>query len=248
MTSMGLAGQTALITGGAKRLGRAVALGLAREGVNVVIHYRQSANEAEALVDEIKSEGVGAWGISADLEHPTEAADLFARAETSAGAIDILINNASIFPSDRLTEVTGESITSNVRVNALAPLLLSRSMARLGRTGSIVNFLDARIGDYDSSHVSYHLSKRMLFSLTRMMAVEFAPSLRVNAVAPGLVLPPEGNDVSYLEGLSSSNPLRTYGSPADVVATVLFLLSNRFITGQVIYVDGGRHMLGGVYG
>ncbi|MCH7709078.1 MAG: SDR family oxidoreductase [Myxococcales bacterium] len=108
--------------------------------------------------------------------------------------------------------------------------------------------MDTRITDYDKSHVSYHLSKRMLFSMTRMMALEFAPKVRVNAIAPGLILPPEGKDETYLQDLARSNPLLAYGGPGDVVEAVLFLLQGRFVTGQVLYVDGGRHLLGGVYG
>ena len=136
----------------------------------------------------------------------------------------------------------------NVNVNALAPFLLSRAFAAQQREGCIINFLDTRIMDYDKTHVSYHLSKRMLFSITRMMALEFAPKVRVNAIAPGLILPPEGKDETYLQDLAPSNPLQTYGGPGDIVEAVLFLLRGRYITGQVVYVDGGRHMLGGVYG
>ncbi|MFW6158915.1 MAG: SDR family oxidoreductase, partial [Planctomycetota bacterium] len=117
-----------------------------------------------------------------------------------------------------------------------------------GRDGAIVNFLDTRVVAYDREHVAYHLSKRMLFSLTRMMALEFAPAVRVNAVAPGLILPPPGRDRAYLERLKSSNPLNRVGTLGQVTEAVLFLLGNEFVTGQVVFVDGGQHMNGRTYG
>jgi hypothetical protein len=126
-------------------------------------------------------------------------------------------------------------------------LELCREFAKQVRGGAIVNFLDTRVLDYDREHMSYHLSKRALFTLTRAMALEFAPAIRVNAVAPGLVLPPAGKDQSYLDALVHTNPLQAHGSVEDVAAAVLFLVTSPFVTGQVIYVDGGRHMLGGVY-
>jgi pteridine reductase len=104
--------------------------------------------------------------------------------------------------------------------------------------------LDTRVAGYDRQHVAYHLSKQMLCTLTRMMAVEFAPRIRVNAVAPGLILPPEGKGMDYLEGLKGTNPLNQYGSAEDISAAAVFLIGSAFITGQGIHVDGGRHLKG----
>jgi len=243
-----LEGKTALVTGGARRLGRAVSWALAEHGANVAVHYRTSANEAEALAAAIRQLNVMSWAIAADLGDCAQAAALFSRVVDLAGPVDVLVNNAAIFLESRLCEVSAEDIQSNLNVNALAPLLISREFAAQGREGAIVNFLDTRMVDYDHNHVAYHLGKRTLFALTRMMALEFAPKLRVNAVAPGLILPPEGENESYLEDLASTNPLNRYGAADDVVEAVLFLLRSRFITGQVIFVDGGRHIKGSVYG
>ena len=135
-----------------------------------------------------------------------------------------------------------------MRINAWAPFVLGRALARERRGGCIVNLLDSRITDYDAEHAAYHLSKRMLATLTRMMALEFAPRVRVNAVAPGLILPPPGEDDGYLERLKRTNPLERHGEPADVAEAVLFLARSLFVTGQTIFVDGGRHMRGAVYG
>ena len=237
-----------LITGAARRLGRALALALAERGAHIVVHYHTSATEGERLVEEIEALGTKAYGVQGDLGRRDEPERLFARVVEIAGPVDVLINSASMYMEEGIGDVTSESLAKNVNVNALAPFLLSRAFAGQQREGCIINFLDTRIMDYDKGHVSYHLSKRMLFSITRMMALEFAPKVRVNAIAPGLILPPEGKDETYLQDLAPSNPLQTYGGPGDIVEAVLFLLRGRYITGQVVYVDGGRHMLGGVYG
>lgn len=248
MAELSLRGRRALVTGGAVRLGRAVSLALAEAGADVVVHFRDSETEARKTAAEIKRRGRRAWTIRADLSDPAGAEALFEAARREAGPIRILINSASIFPPDRIPGLRWESLQANILLNAFAPLVLSRAVAAQGLASDVVNLLDCRMDDYDDKHASYHLSKRMLFSLTRMMALEFAPMVRVNGVAPGLVLPPRGQGKGYLERLKDSNPLRRYGSPRDVAEAVLFLLKSVFITGQVVYVDGGRHMRGSVYG
>jgi pteridine reductase len=243
-----LAGKTALITGAAKRLGRATALALAHEGVHVVVHHRASTRDADGTAEAIRSLGVKAWTLSADLACSGEADALLGQAIGVAGPIDYLINNASVFPSGRLADMQVEDLSGNLNVNALAPFLVARRFAEQHRRGSVINFLDARVVDYDKEHVAYHISKRVLLSLTSMMALEFAPDVRVNAVAPGLILPPAGEDDHYLEQLASSNPLRRHGQAEDVAEAVVFLLRSDFVTGQVLFVDGGRHLKGSTYG
>jgi len=242
------AGKVALVTGAAKRLGRATALALARQGVQVVVHYRTSLREAETTAADIRRLGVQAWTLAADLSSPAEAEALFERAAQAAGPIDFLINNAAIFPQGLLDGLTPEDLQANVNVNAWAPFVIARRLAAQRRRGVIVNFLDARITDYEREHAAYHLSKRMLFTLTRMMAVEFAPDIRVNAIAPGLILAPEGKDMSHLESLASTDPLKRHGSVEDVTEAVGFLLRSDYITGQVIFIDGGHHLKGSLYG
>ncbi len=243
-----LSGSAALVTGAAKRIGRAIALALAGRGAAVAIHYRSSAEEAAGVAEQIRAAGGVAGCVQADLADPDQARDLLARAERELAPVDILVNNASIFPSDTVTDFTPERLHESVNVNALSPLLLGRALAAGGRDGQIVNLLDCRILDCDRTHAAYHLSKRMLFTLTRMMALEFAPRVRVNAVAPGLILPPPGTDEGFGERMASTNPLGRCGHVDDVANAVLFLLASDFVTGQVIYVDGGRHMGGAVYG
>ena len=243
-----LRGRTALVTGAAKRLGRAIALALAEEGADVVVHYRRSAEEAGQVVAAVEARGRRAWALPADLAERGAAEGLFDRAAAAAGRIDILVNNASVFPADTVLDFTAESLAENVQVNAMSPLALCRRLAAAGGGGDIVNLLDCRVEDYDRRHAAYHLSKRMLLALTRMLALELAPGVKVNAVAPGLILPPPGEDEGFLAANAHTNPLRRHGSPADVARAVLFLVASPFVTGQVLYVDGGRHMKGRVHG
>jgi NAD(P)-dependent dehydrogenase (short-subunit alcohol dehydrogenase family) len=242
-----LRGRTALVTGGARRLGKVVSLALARHGANIVVHYNRSGKEAAGVCDEVRGAGVAAWQIQADLLDTSQTRQMFQEAIHQAGPIDILINNASIFDKDTIREATDDSLWRNMHIHALAPLTLARELALQDRPGHVVNLLDTRVTVYDREHASYHISKRVLLTLTRMLALELAPDVAVNAIAPGLILPPVGEDESYLQRLAHANPLNRYGDPADVAEAMLFLLSSRFITGQVIYVDGGYHMKGHMY-
>jgi len=237
-----------LITGAAKRIGKALALDLAARGVHIAAHYNQSEYEMYELIDLIKGAGVKVSALQANLENPAETESLFDDACQLTGSIDILINNASIFGESKVTDFSLDELNFNIRINSFAPLLLCRRLAKQAGETAIINMLDTRILDYDSKHAAYHMSKRMLFDLTRMMALEFAPRVRVNAVAPGVILPPNGKDDSYFTEMVRTNPLQNHGDVEDITSAVAFLLESRFITGQVIYVDGGRHMRGMMYG
>lgn len=247
-----LAGRTALVTGAAKRLGRAIAIAFAQCGADVVVHYGRSRDDAEETVDAIKSLGRQAWALSCDLAAPDNAAGLIAEAWTVAGGLDLLVNNASVFPEGDFAATTLPDIQANLDLNAFSPFALSRAFARrveaADGAGDIVNLLDCRMVEYDHRHVAYHISKRVLFDLTRMMALEFAPRIKVNGIAPGLILPPEGKDETYLAELAHTNPLQRYGRPDDIADAAVYLAAATFITGQVIYVDGGRHVKGRMYG
>ncbi|HSW01307.1 MAG TPA: SDR family oxidoreductase [Sedimentisphaerales bacterium] len=246
-SDISLTGRTALVTGAARRIGRAMAMALAAQGAAVVVHHNRSGEEAAALCDEICRKGGGAWPLQGDLADEGQAKRLFCDAVARGGPIDILINNASLYERDTLREATEESILLNLRLHALAPLTLGREMAGQGRTGHIVNLLDTRVTVYDKEHASYHISKRVLLTLTRMLALELAPRIAVNAIAPGLILPPAGEDESYLHRLAHSNPLHRHGAPQDIVDAMLFLVRSRFVTGQILYIDGGYHMKGHMY-
>lgn len=237
-------GKTAIVTGAARRIGRAVSTALGAEGVNVVIHdHRSLHGECENLCDELERAGVGSWIVSADFEKPGDYRSFIERALKVAGNLDILVNNAAVFEGDTLKDAEFSSLIRHMQINAWAPLVLTRDFARLAGRGKIINLLDTRVIGYDWKHVSYILSKHALHLLTKMTALEFAPRIAVNAVAPGLILPPPGKDLKYLRQLAKTVPLRKHGGTRDIVDTVLFLLKSDFITGQVVHVDGGRHLM-----
>jgi NAD(P)-dependent dehydrogenase (short-subunit alcohol dehydrogenase family) len=242
-----LRGKTVLITGAARRIGRACALALAGEGVNVVVHYHQSAADAARLCGELRERGVGSWPIQADLADPAAAEACFTRARDQAGPLDLLLNNASVYGESRIGGCTLEELRRNLDLHAWTPLMLARCFAAQQREGMIINFLDARVTGSDRHHAAYQLSKQMLLCLTRMLALEFAPRVRVNAVAPGAILPPPGQDESVLRGAAEANPLRRIGSLADVTRAVLYLAGSEFVTGQVVFVDGGYHLKGALH-
>jgi pteridine reductase len=240
-------GETVLITGAARRLGRATAIALAQHGAQVVVHYNHSAGEALALVHELKDMGVDAWAIQADLSDESRCQQLVNDSIRAAGRVEHLVNNASIFPRDTLDTMSTKSLEENIAVHTRAPHILGQGLYDVGSLKTVTNLLDTRVVDYDQQHVSYHLSKRMLMSLNSMMALEWAPQVRVNAVAPGLILPPEGLGQEYLEERAHTNPLQATGSEADITKAISFLMTSPFVTGQIIYVDGGRHLKGRVY-
>ena len=253
-----LRGRTALVTGAARRLGRAIAEALAREGADILVHYGHSAGEAEQTAAGLRALGVRSWTLGADLGDPAQAEALWDEARARAGSIDILVNSASSFPEDTLAGFTPGGLEASLRVNALAPVLLARRFAATpaaaGQAGEkpadrvIVNLLDSRALGRMRRHFSYQMSKRFLADFTRLLALELAPAVRVNAVAPGMILPPPGLGEEARRRLAATNLLARWGEPADVARAVLFLAGNDFITGQVLFVDGGGALKESLFG
>ena len=247
--ALDIAGSTALITGGAKRIGRATAMALASAGANVLIHYRSSASEAEELAEAVRIIGPSAWTLQADLSDQQQLGQLLNRAVEIAGPVQILINNASAFPKVDFNTVSLQDVIASVTTDAWAPFALGRQFARMPQAKHIVNMLDTRIfADYDWQHFSYNAAKHMLGLFTKMMAIKLAPNVAVNGVAPGLILPPEGMPESYIEDLKNELPMKRIGSPEFVAEAVLYLVKSEYVTGQVIFVDGGRHLNEGGFG
>jgi pteridine reductase len=226
-----LKGKRALVTGGAVRIGRAITEALQAAGVEVVVHYRNSVAEAQAL---------SPFTVQADLQSMEEVSRLIER----AGPLDILVNNASIFTKDTLAGATPERVLREFQVNLFAPMELVRTFAAQAGQGAIVNLLDRRIRCNDTTCAPYSIAKKGLEELTKLAAVEYAPYITVNAVAPGPVLPPPGSTAESVRELAGNIPLDKLPTSGNIAETVLFLLTSDSITGQVICVDGGQHLLG----
>ncbi len=238
-----LNGQTALITGGAKRIGAAIARSLAQEGVNLFLHYRSSKAEVTALAADLAQYGITVDLVQADLLDRDSVDGMISTVKNKVEQLDILINNASMFNKEKLFELSPQNLWDNIQVHALHPFVLTQAFFSKESTGgNVINFLDTRIYGYDFEHVPYHLSKKMLHSFTKMLAFELAPNVRVNAIAPGPVLPPVNGDAERVKAVTAKTPLKRFGNPENVTQTVLFYLKNDFITGQVICVDGGFHL------
>jgi len=245
-----LSGQAALVTGAGKRIGSAVAARIAAAGGDVVVHHHRSAKEAEVLAGALRKLGVEAATVEADLADAADRKRLVAAASKALGKrMTMLVNNASTFPLCTLAELSLEHLHEAVEVNAWAPFELTMALAGqvpAGGRGSVVNFLDARIVDEDRRHVGYHLAKRTLADFTRLCALELAPRVAVNAVAPGPTLPPPGMGEEEAKRLMARLrrrlPMQRTAEPEDLAEAVTYLLSTRVVTGQVLYVDGGRHL------
>jgi pteridine reductase len=246
-------GEAALVTGAGRRIGAAIAEELNRRGLAVVLHSNKSRRDAEDLAKRLRENGGHAFTVRGDLAKARDRGNLLAQARKVAGRpLTLLVNNAAVYPEASVNRLTQEDLEKTLAVNAWAPFALTRAFAEQlppGVRGSVVNLLDTRIEGYDWQHVGYWLSKRMLADMTRLCAVELAPAVRVNAVAPGPVLPPEGESVEeYAAKLARNLPLRRTPTPADVARAVVDLLATRGVTGQVVHVDGGRHLGQAVYG
>lgn len=243
---MDLAGKTAVVTGGAVRLGRAAVLALAQEGVNVCLHYGHSAEPAEETLDLVRSTGAAGFAVQADFRDPCPAARTVIDASLDAfGRVDILVNNAAIFETARLRETTEDIWDRHFAINLKAPFFLARAFAEArqpGERGHIVNIADWRGERPDLEHLAYSLTKSGLITLTRALAVELAPGVQVNAVAPGAILPPPGEDESYMQRIAEEIPLRRTGSPEAITEALLWLLRSDFVTGEVVHVTGGEQL------
>lgn len=240
--SMDLQGKTALVTGGAKRVGKAVVLGLAEAGCNLVLHYNTSAKEAEATAEEARALGAEVILVTADLG--VGASKAIAGAADLA-PVQILINSAAVFPTDTILDVTPEAFDHTLAVNLRAPILLTAAFARAlpeDKEGAVVNFSDWRNHRPYGTHFSYTISKGGIDTFTVAAAEALAPRIRVNAVSLGAILPPAGRSSEYLKELAKEIPVKHVGGTEPAVEAVLFLLRNDFITGEIVRVDGGAHL------
>jgi len=241
-----LRGRCALVTGGAVRVGRVLSLGLAGEGVRVAVHYNGSARAAEEVAERIRSSGGEAVTIAGDLSDH-DGVRAVADAVTDAwGGLDILVNNASVFPDARYEETDADVWDLAMAVNLRAPFFLTQRLASAlaaGDGGVVVNLVDLAGIQAWGTHVAHGISKAGLVHFTRVAARALAPRVRVNAIAPGTVLPPDDTPGEEVERLARRAPLGRIGEPDDVLGALLYLVRADFVTGEILGVDGGRALV-----
>jgi NAD(P)-dependent dehydrogenase (short-subunit alcohol dehydrogenase family) len=237
--------RAALVTGGAKRLGRAIALALAGVGFDVAVHCHGSAGAAEAVCEEIRRLGRSTCLLAADLADEHAVARLVPEAARALGPLGVLVNNASAFERDEWDSVTRASWNAHMGPNLRAPFVLMQDFARAlpaGAEGAVVNMLDQRVWSITPHFVSYTVAKAGLWALTQSMALALAPRIRVNGIGPGPALPSARQSGEQFARQAASVPLGHGTSPEEVARAVLAILALPAMTGQMIALDGGQHL------
>ena len=234
-----------LVTGGAKRVGASICKQLAKKGYKVIIHYNNSKREAKKLETEINSKEIYAATVQGDLSIENDVENLFSEALQKFGTIDCLINNASVFEYDNLSKIKKQSWENHILPNLRAPIILSKLFAaKLPKKvrGNIINIIDQRVLNLTPHFLSYTLSKSGLWTLTRTLALELAPRIRVNAIGPGPVLKSKFQSRTEFRNQCKSMPLEIGTSPEEICETIFYILSVKALTGQIIALDGGQHL------
>jgi NAD(P)-dependent dehydrogenase (short-subunit alcohol dehydrogenase family) len=237
--------KAALVTGGARRIGRAIALALAGEGYAVAIHCQNSVTEAEATAEAVRARGVAAIVLRADLAHEAEVSALVPNAIAALGPLGVLVNNASAFIRDEWDDATRASWDAHLEPNLRAPFVLTQAFAKAlpaGAEGMVLNMLDERVWSLTPHFVSYTVSKAGLWALTRSMALALAPRIRVNAIGPGPAVPSPRQTPAQFARQCASVPLRRGTSPDEIGRAAVALLNLPSMTGQMIALDGGQHL------
>ncbi len=243
----------ALVTGAAKRVGRAIAIGLAKDGWDVAIHYGNSKDAAEQTVKDILATGQRGVALQADLSKEDEANQLIARCVEFLGLPTCLVNNASLFQYDVASSFSYAALDRHMLTNVAAPLILSRDLYRLhaknraqdavGPSGVVINLLDQKLANLNPDFLSYTLSKAALHSATTLLAQSFAPNLRVVGVAPGITMVSGDQSDDGFAKAHSMTPLGKSSTPDDIAGAVIYLANSNAVTGTTLYVDGGQHLL-----
>ena len=238
-------GKVALITGSAVRIGRGIAGHLAEKGWSLALHYSTSLVEVSELESELRSKYSDQlfYSFKTDLGDASQTEKLIDQVIERFGSVDLLINNASAFEPGSLTQTDNYLLARLTMINFMTPFILMRDFAKKAGKGLIINILDARISNNKSDYLAYSLSKKSLWELTRMTALELAPRIRVNAIAPGAVLPPVGKDNSYLEKIAFNTPMKAPSGMISLLRSLDYIADNEDLTGQLIFCDGGGHLI-----
>jgi NAD(P)-dependent dehydrogenase (short-subunit alcohol dehydrogenase family) len=239
--------KSVLITGAAKRIGKAIAFHMAGLGWNVAVHYNNSKDEAGELVASIKKLGVQAVAVQADLSNEKQVRGLVAKAAKGIGELSCLINNASEFHNDNLANMVSEKFHAHMAVNLHAPLILAQEFhAQLGAKnhGNIINMLDYCVLSLPDKFFTYAISKSGLWAATQMLALQLAPNVRVNGIGPGHALPNIRESEASFKKAYKSTPLQIQSKPEEICRAIEFIISSPSLTGQMIALDGGKHLVG----
>ncbi len=235
--------KAALVTGGGKRLGKAISLGLADRGYDIAVHYNHSDKEAAETAEIIRGKGRKAEIFQANLTDITQVRDLIPKVVEVFPECKILVNSASIFEDIAFNDVTEEIFDRDFNTNFKAPFFLSQSFSKTNGAELIINMLDMRVNKIDTAHFSYNLTKKALRDFTLMAAKELGPKIRVNGICPGPILPPPDKGIEYLEKIAENTPLKKPGNPDYIMCAVEYILDNPYVTGQCLFVDGGQHLV-----
>ncbi|MBC8287066.1 MAG: SDR family oxidoreductase [Nitrospinae bacterium] len=233
---------TAIVTGGAIRIGRAMGLHLARKGFNIALLYHSSGTAGEETIAEARSQGVQCQGYVVDLRNLEETELLIGKILNDFDDVELLVNSAANFIQENVAQTRLETLVDTLNLNLMAPYLLMREYKRKVNKGLIVNILDERVARTLPTFAAYSVSKVGLKHLTELAAVEWGKSVRVNGIAPGLILPPQGGPPDYLEKAAKKVPTGTHGSLEDLIKALDYLMGNTFVNGETLFVDGGESL------
>lgn len=235
--------KAALVTGAAQRIGAELALTLAEQGYDIALHYHRSRTEAEKTAIAIRKLGRACKLYAADLGRAENAKKMIAKVFKDFPQLEILVNNASIFKVVSFLETSVQSFDENFNLHLKSPFLLMQAFAHKVKKGQVINLIDSKVKHNSTTHFAYLLSKKSLLQLTEMAALALAPHIRVNAIAPGAILPPSGKSPTYLKKIIEKTPLKKAGTLGEIRQALLCLLYNPSLTGQCIYVDGGLQLI-----
>jgi pteridine reductase len=232
----------AIVTGSAIRLGKAIAMALAEAGYDIAVHYNSSSGPAEQTVEEIRALGVRCEAFQLNLQDAEAFVPFLEKVKATFPNLSVLVNSASAYTQAPIADTTPDIFDHQFGVNIRAPFFLTRAFAKVCEKGNVINIIDNKIGFNQFQYAAYLLAKKTLVEFTKMAAVELAPGVRVNAVAPGVVLPASSRSQEYIDWRIQGIPLRMQGETKHITDAILALLDNAFMAGQILVVDGGESL------
>jgi pteridine reductase len=238
-----MARRSAIVTGAAKRIGRSLAIGLAERGFDIALHYQHSKQDALETKAAIEKLGRDCIMLPCDLLDKVKTSQLVSQAVEKLSNIELLVNNASIFEKADFLKTDLSLLERNLLIHLQAPFSLTSEFAKICKHGNVINIIDSAIVKTDTEYFAYILSKRALLDLTKLTAKSLAPNIRVNAIAPGSTMQPiDSQNNDYMQKRAKQVPLQMPGSPEYLMQGIDFLLTNPFVTGECLFIDGGAHI------